>query len=319
MTVLVCINERGGVISWIDSGGPEWTSSRNRQHIAMAAAPACDSASVAVCITGQLRFGARENVAAQLRRAWDRVGLNCVDIYVNLGIEGAEATVNHPLYTATTHENASVFMNALRPVDFRVTAYSLAQHTAAGRDCHMTRRNASVKVAAAPALSTRLCHKGPSFEQSSTRDLTPCQSAECTHCAVTQYYPQVQRVSACAAMVREGEARLGRSYKWFVSHRPDLHIFGIPKIHEWHASFKLAPYEDRSLAHTGLFCGVTIGATCVPGPNLWASHSLPCLACDILPQAVWRCASAALTTQVIRSSCSRQRTCPSSRGCRPLT
>ena len=48
---------------------------------------ACEQPEVAVCIVGQLRTASRPKLARNLRTAWDRVGADCVDLYLHVGLE----------------------------------------------------------------------------------------------------------------------------------------------------------------------------------------------------------------------------------------
>ena len=71
-----------------------------------------------------------------------------------------------------------------------------------------------------------------------------CEAANCTHCAVTNYYANAQRVSNCAEMARASGEKLGRKYKYFIYHRPDLQLYGIPPYAEW--DFSRPPLADAS-------------------------------------------------------------------------
>lgn len=231
--------------SWVGGG---FGGGREVRSLRMAAA--CVTPRVAVCVSGQLRFGARQNVAVQMQKAWSRIGENCADVYVNIGIEPVYAAGNHAALTATSHENATTFVNILRPLEWRVKTYPLGHKSQTGRDCDM--RSADTAASHRPR---KLCHKGPSSEGTST---THCSAANCTHCATTQLIPQFQRISECAAMVQAAvasRAGVAPSYEWFVYHRPDIWLFGLPAVSEWGRAFRDEPYADTRLSHTALFCG----------------------------------------------------------------
>lgn len=181
----------------------------------------CSTPEVAVCVVGQLRTGERAGLQRQMRSAWDRVGTSCVDVFVSLGIEAVEETANHGASAAKAYENASSMVARLRPLESHVSSAPMPTSAAPGLDC---RRDATPPP--------RLCHKGPSLVRPEAR-LLPCWDDSCTHCAATAYYAHASRLASCARTVRSAAARLGRRYRYFVHHRPDLWLYGMPRYEEW--------------------------------------------------------------------------------------
>ena len=126
----------------------------------------------------------------------------------------------------------------------------MATHAAPGLDCFRDAGSSS---------SMKLCHKGPSVESDSAGQSLPCTSDDCTHCAVTSYYGHAQRVASCAEMVRSAATRLGRQYKYFAYHRPDLLLYGIPPYAEWRFDAKPKGGSgggggEHGLARRAFFC-----------------------------------------------------------------
>ena len=81
----------------------------------------CESPKIAVCIVGQMRTLKRTKVAEQIYQIWKRVGTNCVDIYMDVGIE---ATNNKLKYS-----NISITAGASAPESKVIEiANSLKQH-----------------------------------------------------------------------------------------------------------------------------------------------------------------------------------------------
>ena len=204
----------------------------------------CATPEVAVCIVGQLRTAARERAQQRIREAWDRVGRSCVDIFLSIGIEPVVATQNHAAYPAGSHSNASALANVLKPIEWHVSAIPMATAVAPSLDCHRREEDATHG-------GMTLCHKGPSVETSLSSAL-PCTSDECTHCAVTSYFGHAERVSSCALMVQTAAKRLGRKYKYFVHHRPDIFLFGLPPYAEWR--FPRHNGGDPVAPRAALFC-----------------------------------------------------------------
>lgn len=204
----------------------------------------CATPEVAVCIVGQLRTAARERAQHRIREAWDRVGRSCVDIFLSIGIEPVVATQNHAAYPAASHSNASALANVLKPIEWHVSAIPMATAVAPSLDCHRREEDAAHG-------GMTLCHKGPSVETSLSSAL-PCTSDECTHCAVTSYFGHAERVSSCALMVQTAAKRLGRKYKYFVHHRPDIFLFGLPPYAEWR--FPRHNGGDPGAQRAALFC-----------------------------------------------------------------
>ena len=185
------------------------------------------------------------SVQKTMRHAWDRVGPGCVDIFLSLGLEKVEATNNHPEWPEMAYENASAMAKHLRPVEHRLSYESLP--TSAGPSLDCVREGGDLQT------GVKLCHKGPSKEVSDASAATQCSDAACTHCAVTSYYGHATRVAACADMVRSASRRLHREYKFFVYHRPDLLLYGIPPIGKW--DFKSRVTGERAdLSRTAFFC-----------------------------------------------------------------
>ena len=197
---------------------------------------ACEQPEVAVCIVGQLRTASRPKLARNLRTAWDRVGADCVDLYLHVGLEGRVATSNHRAYPGASYENASTAAIALRPIEWRATTYPL----------RLPKANCTMDANDATARSSTVCQKRPSDE----RDLAAepnCGHANCTHCSTSQFFPQADRIAACASMVMAAQRRMARPYRYFVFHRPDMWLYGIPRYKEW-------SFLDPGLARTALFC-----------------------------------------------------------------
>lgn len=199
----------------------------------------CDSPRVAVCIVGQLRTGARVKLARQVRKTWSNVGDKCVDIFFDVGIEARAATANHRAAPAQSYDNASLTASILRPIEWRVSTHHFSspedQLTCASPDD-------------ARGRGDKLCHKRPWTDanlRGGTRE--NCSDSACTHCAATGYYAQAQRLAGCAAMVQSAARRLRRSYEYFVFHRPDMWLYGLPNYAEWQ-------FSDAGLSRTALFC-----------------------------------------------------------------
>jgi hypothetical protein len=205
-------------------------------------ATTCASPTVAVCVVGQLRAASRGVLPGAIRRAWDRVGPDCVDIYLSIGIEPVLETNNHPGSAAKSYANVSMAVSQLRPVEWHVSSLPLRSHAAPGLSC--VRRPGEQEP-------ETLCHKGPSAEASYPPGETCADN--CSHCAVTNYYGNYQRISSCAAMVMDAQARLGRRYEYFVYHRPDLLLYGMPPYPRW----RFDAIDDAALARSALFCAPT--------------------------------------------------------------
>lgn len=204
-------------------------------------------AEVAVCIAGQLRSLERPHLQRVMRATWGRVGRGCVDLFMDIGIDGYRATNNHGPGFAKSIENASAAVETLRPLEWRVSSVPMPNPRAApGLDCV---RESGAAAATDPVR--RLCVKGPSVEGVSDAG-TSCEARNCTHCAVTNYYANAERIAACAATARAAGERLGRRYRYFAYHRPDLQLYGIPPYREW--DFGKAPLADEGLNRSALFC-----------------------------------------------------------------
>lgn len=211
----------------------------------------CASPEVAVCVVGQLRRGAEPRLQRFIRAAWSGVGNGCVDIYLSLGIEAVEATVGHGPSPAKSLENATALVHQLRPVEYHVSSVPMPTHATSTLDCL---RDSDQNV-------TQLCHKGPSIESSNASGLR-CNHGSCSHCAVTAYYGHASRLASCAQMAQAAASRLGRSYKFFVHHRPDLLLYGIPQYSEW----RLGTPFGNATRSAALYC--------TPAPGLPPSDFL---------------------------------------------
>lgn len=199
----------------------------------------CDSPRVAVCIVGQLRTGARVKLAQRVREAWSNVGKGCVDIFLDVGIEARVATANHRAAPAQSHDNASLAASILRPIEWRVSTHQFSapaeQLSCAWRD-------------GARGQGDKICHKLPWTEANLRGEKRgSCGNETCTHCATTGYYAQAQRLAGCAAMVQSAARRLRRSYEYFVFHRPDMWLYGLPNYAEWQ-------FSNSGRMSTALFC-----------------------------------------------------------------
>ena len=174
-----------------------------------------------MCVVGQLRTAARPKLARNLRSAWNRIGQGCVDIFLQVGIEPQIAASGHSAQPAASVENASVAAAALRPLEWRVTSYSWAQPWA----------NCTMDEAEPRADSAVVCHKRPWDEVTAGGRM--CNVKQCTHCSASVYYAQADRIAACAEMAITAQRRLARPYRWFVFHRPDIWLYGIPRYVAW--------------------------------------------------------------------------------------
>eukprot|EP00320_Phaeocystis_rex_P010690 CAMPEP_0119093332 /NCGR_PEP_ID=MMETSP1178-20130426/162775_1 /TAXON_ID=33656 /ORGANISM="unid sp, Strain CCMP2000" /LENGTH=64 /DNA_ID=CAMNT_0007076981 /DNA_START=40 /DNA_END=230 /DNA_ORIENTATION=- len=54
---------------------------------------------------------------------------------------------------------------------------------------------------------TTVCQKRP-FDERGNQNETSCGHASCTHCSSSAYFPQADRIAACASMVMDAQKRM---------------------------------------------------------------------------------------------------------------
>lgn len=171
----------------------------------------CESPKIAVCIVGQMRTLKRTKVAEQIYQIWKRVGTNCVDIYMDVGIE---ATNNKLKYSNISIHSAMKSINILQPKHYSITSSVKNFHISGCNDVG----------------SKRICYKGVNNQ---------CKETQCTHCIRNDVYSYNYRIKSCFQTALD----TGLMYEWFVFQRPDMFLWNVPAYHTFQRFDKYSVYQ----------------------------------------------------------------------------